>query len=147
MLYLLDTDILIFVLRGLKSPARQRTRRDKAKAIVGRCRAAQDRGDNVGLSAITVTELEFGAQKSGRYETEIAAVRKLLTPFELFDYDGLSCPPHYGRIRHDLDRSGHPIGAMDLLIAAHAMTLGATLVTNNLSHFRHIAGLKTMQWG
>lgn len=146
MLYVLDTDTVIFVLRGLKAPARQRSRRDKAMAVVGRCRAAQARGDTVGLSAITVSELEFGAHGSSAYENEISAVRRLLTPFEIFDYDGVTCPPHYGRVRHELEKTGHPIGAMDLLIAAHALALSATLVTNNLSHFRPITGLRVTQW-
>ena len=50
--------------------------------MVARCRAAQAKGDVVGLSAITVSELEFGAYKSGDYDTEIVAVRKILTPFK-----------------------------------------------------------------
>jgi tRNA(fMet)-specific endonuclease VapC len=145
-LFLLDNDTVIFMLRGLKAPPRQRARRDKALAIVARCRAAQAHGDIVGLSAITVSELEFGASKGGDYDTEIAAVRKLLTPFEVFDYDGIGCPPHYGRVRRELEQAGHPIGAMDLLIAAHALALGATLVTNNLGHFRRISGLAVTQW-
>ncbi len=146
MLYILDTDMVIFMLRGLKVPARQRTRREKALALVARCREAQSKGDVVGLSAITVSELEFGAYKSGDYDTEILAVRKILTPFEVFDYDGASCPAHYGRIRHELEQGGHVIGAMDLLIAAHALALTATLVTNNLAHFQRISGLSVMRW-
>ncbi len=81
-LYVLDTDMVIFMLRGLKVPARQRTRREKALSLVARCRAAQAKGDVVGLSAITLSELEFGAYKSGDYDTEIVAVRKILTPFD-----------------------------------------------------------------
>jgi tRNA(fMet)-specific endonuclease VapC len=147
MLFRLDTDPVIFRRRGLKAAARQRSRRDKALALVARCRAAQARGDTVGLSAITVSELEFGAFRSADYDAEIAAVRKLLTPFEILDYDGVTCPPHYGRVRHERDQAGHPIGAMDLLIAAHAFALGATLVTNNVGHFRRMAGLRVVQWG
>src|SRR5208283_4342462 len=105
-LYVLDTDMVIFMLRGLKVPARQRARREKALSLVAHCRAAQARGDVVGLSAITVSELEFGAYKSGDYDTEIVAVRKILTPFEVFDYDGTTCPTHYGRIRHELEQDG-----------------------------------------
>jgi tRNA(fMet)-specific endonuclease VapC len=146
MLFMLDTDTIIAMLRGLKAPARQRARRDKALAVVARCRAAQAQGDIVGLSAVTVSELEFGAYNSGDYETEIAAVHKLLTPFEIFDYDGVACPPHYGRVRHELEQAGHPIGAMDLLIAAHALAMAATLVTGNLGHFRRISALAVTQW-
>ena len=86
---------------------------------MARCRDAQAKGDVVGLSAITVSELEFGAYNSGDYDTEIVAVRKILTPFEVFEYDGTICPTHYGRIRHELEQAGQAIGAMDLLIAAH----------------------------
>jgi tRNA(fMet)-specific endonuclease VapC len=143
---MLDTDTVIFMLRGLKAPARQRTRRDKALALVARCREAQAKGDVVGLSAITVSELEFGAYNSGAYDTEIAAVRKLLTPFEILDYDGATCPPHYGRVRHELEQAGQTIGAMDLLIAAHALALAATLVTNNLAHFQRVSGLSVTRW-
>jgi len=145
-LYILDTDMVIFMLRGLKAPARQRTRRDTALAVVARCREAQAKGDVVALSAVTVSELEFGAYNSGNYDTEIVAVRKILTPFEVFDYDGATCPPHYGRIRHELEQAGQAIGAMDLLIAAHALALAATLVTNNLAHFQRIAGLSVRRW-
>jgi tRNA(fMet)-specific endonuclease VapC len=142
----LDTDMVIFMLRGLKAPRRQRARRDKALALLARCREAQAAGDVVGLSAITVSELEFGAYNSGDYDTEIAAVRKILTPFEVFDYDGATCPAHYGRIRHELEQAGQAIGAMDLLIAAHVLALGGTLVTNNLAHFQRISGLSVTRW-
>ena len=143
---MLDTDTVIFMLRGLKAPPRQRARRDKALALVGRCREAQAKGDSVGLSAITVSELEFGACKSADYDAEIVAVRKLLAPFDILDYDGATCPPHYGRVRHELERTGQAIGAMDLLIAAHALALAATLVTNNLQHFRRVSGLSVTSW-
>lgn len=146
MLYMLDSDTVIFMLRGLKAPARQKARRDRALALVARCQAAQGNGDVVALSAITVSELEFGAYNSADYESEIAAVRKLLAPFEILDYDAASCPSYYGRVRHELEQAGQPIGAMDLLIAAHALAAGATLVTNNIAHFRRVSGLSVVRW-
>jgi tRNA(fMet)-specific endonuclease VapC len=145
MIYLLDTDILVFMLRGLK-PARRPAQRQQAQDLVERCRRTQAQGDSVGLSAVTVSELEFGARNSGRYETEITAVHKVLSPFEIYDYDAVSCPSHYGRIRHELETQGVTIGAMDLLIAAHAVALGATLVSNNLAHFSRVEGLPTANW-
>jgi tRNA(fMet)-specific endonuclease VapC len=145
-LYVLDTDLVIFMLRGLKPSTRQRARRERALALVARCREAQAKGDVIGLSAITVSELEFGAHNSGDYEAEIVAVQKILTPFEVYDYDGATCPAIYGRIRHELERAGQAIGAMDLLIAAHAFALTATLVTNNLAHFQRIFGLSVTRW-
>lgn len=145
MIYLLDTDILIFMIRGLKS-GRRPADRQRALKLVDRCRQTQTAGDSVGLTAVTVSELEFGARKGGRYELEIAAVRKVLTPFDVYTYDAVSCPPHYGRIRHDLEKKGLIIGSMDLLIAAHAVALDATLVSNNRAHFSRVVGLKTTDW-
>ena len=145
MIFLLDTDTLIFMVRGLK-PNRRAAQRQRAQKLLDRCRQAQAEGDTVALSAVTVSELEFGAQNSADYVAEIAAVRKVLTPFEIYDYDAVSCPAHYGRIRHELDGKGQTIGSMDLLIAAHALALDASLVTNNLAHFSRVPGLKTVNW-
>ena len=60
--------------------------------------------------------------------------------------DAIVCPSHYGRIRHELETEGVTIGSMDLLIAAHALALDATLVSNNLAHFSRVRGLKTVNW-
>jgi tRNA(fMet)-specific endonuclease VapC len=145
MIHLLDTDMVIYMIRGLK-PSRRQAGRQRAQELVDRCKQAQAAGDAIGLSAITVSELEFGARQSDGYEDEIAAVQKVLTPFEIYDYDTVFCPPHYGRIRHELETKGITIGSMDLLIAAHALALDATLVSNNLAHFSRIEGLKTANW-
>ena len=137
--------MLIFMVRGLNS-AKRPAQRKRAEELVGRCRELQSTGDTVGLSAASISELEFGARLSADYESEMAAVRKVLTPFDTYDYDAVSCPPHYGRIRHDLASKGVTIDSMDLLIAAHALALDATLVSNNLAHFARVAGLKTANW-
>lgn len=146
MIYLLDTDTLIFMIRGLKASQRQRAQRERATKLVEHCRQAQRDGHEVGVSAITVSELEYGAQNSSAYELEIAAVQKILLPFQVYDYEAVRCPPHYGRIRQELEQRGETIGAMDLLIAAQALSLQATLVTNNVTHFRRISGLKVVNW-
>src|SRR5271168_5134756 len=115
MIYLLDTDTLIYMIRGLKTAARRQAR-DHARALVERCRQVQNEGHSVGVSAVTVSELEFGAWKSGRYEQESAAIAKILAPFEIFDYAAARSASHYGHIRHELEQAGQSIGAMDLLI-------------------------------
>ncbi len=145
MIYLLDTDTLVYMIRGLKTSARRQVR-ERARELVEHCRQAQADGHAVGVSAITVSELEFGARKSGRYEEESAALAKLLTPFEVYDFDAVNCAAHYGNVRNELEQAGQNIGAMDLLIAAHALGLGATLVTNNLAHFRRVPGLTVTEW-
>jgi tRNA(fMet)-specific endonuclease VapC len=144
-IYLLDTDILIFTIRGLKRHRRP-VERKLALAVVERCRAALQNGHQVGISAITVSELEFGARKSSDYDAEIAIFRLILAPFAEFSFDAVTCPNHYGRIRFELESTGKPVGAMDLLIAAHACALEATLVTNNTSHFSRVSGLRTENW-
>ena len=144
MTYLLDTDTFVFLIRGLKSarrPARQR-----AELLARKCQKVWSGGDTVGLSAITVSELELGARRSGKYEAEMAAYRKAVAPFTFYEYDAVLCPPPYGRIRQELESKGITIGAMDLLIAAHALALDATLVSNNVAHFSRVSGLKTENW-
>ena len=150
MIYLLDTDTLIYMVRGLKAAAptdeRQRERLEKAGRILSHCRARQAAGDAVGLSAITIAELEYGARHSGDYPKEISAVRKILAPFASYDFDATACAAHYGEVRQMLETAGLSIGAMDLLIASHAKALAATLVTNNTSHFSRVAGLRHENW-
>ncbi len=145
MIYLFDTDLLIFMVRGLKAANRRVRNRRQAAILLDQCRKAQGAGDSVGLSAVTVSELEFGARKSGN-DDEIAAVRKVLTPFDLYGYDAVSCPQHYGRLRHELEAKGQTIGSMDMLIAAHALALNAALVTANDAHFSRVAGLRVINW-
>ena len=150
MIYLLDTDTLIFMVRGLKVAApkneQQRERLRLAGKIAAHCRRQQSLGEGVGLSAITVAELEFGAHHSGDYETEITAVRKILMPFSGYEFDATLCAESYGIVRHALEAAGKTIGAMDLLIAGHALALSATLVTNNTAHFSRVPGLKCANW-
>jgi tRNA(fMet)-specific endonuclease VapC len=69
-----------------------------------------------------------------------------LAPFQIYDYDEVDCPAHYGRVRYELETLGQTIGSMDLLIAAHALSLDATLVTNNPAHFERVSGLKVANW-
>jgi len=146
MIYLFDTDLLIFMIRGLKATTRRARQRQQAAGLMDRCREAQAAGNSVGLSAVTVSELEFGARRSGKYEDEITAVWKVLTPFDLYDYDAVACPEHYGRVRHELESQGQTIGSMDMLIAAHALALQGAVVTNNAAHFARVEGLKVVNW-
>ncbi len=149
MIYLLDTDIMIFLIRGLKTKRRTKhhlAMRQQARQLVERCKQAQSTGDSVGVSAITVSELEYGAQRSNRYEAETEAVRKILLPFDLYDYDAVECAERYGRIRYEIEAAGVTIGALDLLIAAHALGLNAILVTNDERYFRRVSNLTVENW-
>lgn len=98
----------------------------------------------VGISSITGAELCFGVSKSGSARNQ-RALDKFLAPLELrpFDDDAMR---QYGNLRAELEARGTPIGAMDLLIAAHALALGSVLVTNNLREFQRVPGLELENW-
>jgi len=131
MKYLLDTDICIDMIR--KKPAN--VLRKLITVAIG----------DVGISSITVAELQFGVQKSQRPAQNARALEQFLLPLAIvgFDYDAAVV---YGRIRAHLARAGAPIGALDTLIAAHALSNNAILVTNNVGEFSRIAGLTVESW-
>src|SRR5688500_4472923 len=120
--------------------------RQKAMRLEETCKRALAEGNVVGLSAITVSELEFGARHGGRYESEMTLIRRLITPFHRYDFDAIVCPEHYGQVRDHLERGGIVIGALDMLIVSHALALDATLVSNNVAHFSRVSGLRTVNW-
>lgn len=103
-------------------------------------------GATIYISKVTVCELEFGAQKTSDPVRERRALYKILAPFDLVDGDAVNLPRHYGEVRRDLERVGQPIGAMDIMIAAHARALSATLVSNNVQKFTKVTGLNVVNW-
>ena len=131
MKYLLDTNICIYVIK--KSP--QKVFAKFRQLSVG----------DVGLSVITYAELEYGVARSSDPARNRIALSEFLAPLELLDFP-IQVAPLYGTLRTALVRSGRMIGPLDLLIAAHALHLGATLVTNNLKEFSRIPDLKIDHW-
>jgi len=126
---MLDTDISSYIIR--KRPASLLERFQKnAEALC--------------VSVVTAAELQFGAEKAGRPALK-TLVNEYLDRLPILDWtQGIVAD--YARIRTALERAGKPIGNMDLLIAAHAVTEGSTLVTNNLRHFEHVPRLKFEVW-
>jgi tRNA(fMet)-specific endonuclease VapC len=129
--YLLDTNIVSLALRG------------RSASIVSRLQA-QPRA-KVAVSVITEMELRFGLAKHPDSSRLKGAVDAFL---EVVRVDAL---PHniaavYGSLRTDLERRGRPIGALDTIIAAHAVAVGAVLVTNNGREFGRVAGLRVEDW-
>jgi tRNA(fMet)-specific endonuclease VapC len=100
---------------------------------------------HIGTSSITVAELDYGVSKSRHATKNRAALAQFLSPLEVasFDRDAAAA---YGRLRATLEQKGSPIGSMDLLIAAHALSLGVHLVTNNAREFRRVPGLRVENW-
>jgi len=131
MRYLLDTDICIYIIKR------------KPERVLARL-LRTSRGD-VGISAITLSELQYGVERSDRREQNRMALGAFIAPLEVLPYDR-SVADHYGKIRAQLDMVGKPVGALDLLIAAHALTCGLVLVTNNEREFRRVPSLKVENW-
>jgi tRNA(fMet)-specific endonuclease VapC len=100
---------------------------------------------DVGISAITYCELQFGVAKSSRPVENQLALAEFLSPLEVLAYPPAAAVP-FGNIRAHLERKGMPIGNYDLLIAAHALHEGLTLVTNNTKEFKRVPGLKVENW-
>jgi tRNA(fMet)-specific endonuclease VapC len=129
--YLLDTNICIYIIKR------------KPESILAKLGSILP--GEIGISMITVAELKYGASKSENPEKNFSALEKFLIPINLFDF-GYSASKEYGIIRSELEKVGLPIGPLDTLIAAHAISLNHILVTNNEREFRRVARLKVENW-
>ncbi len=96
------------------------------------------------ISAITVAELRYGAEKRQSKKLH-SLIDRFLTPFTVAPF-GEAEATRYGELYAALERKGTPIGELDTQIAAHALTLGVILVTNNERHFSQVAGLQLEDW-
>ena len=131
MRYMLDTNMCIYVIK--KKPPR----------VLERFKTFQIA--EIGISTITLSELEYGVAKSTRKEQNREALIEFLAPLEILSFDE-KASRHYGEIRAFLEREGIPIGSLDLLIAAHARSLMLPLVTNDTRAFKRIPGLQIENW-
>ncbi len=131
MKYMLDTNICIYLIK--RKP--QQVLAKFQKHTVG----------DIGISSITVAELQYGVAKSQRQQQNQAALDLFLAPLEIVDFDPTAAR-QYGRIRAELEQLGTPIGAYDLLIAGHAQSLAVTLITNNIREFARVPELKVENW-
>ena len=100
---------------------------------------------DIGISTVTLAELHYGAAKSQFPERNQQALEAFILPLEVVPFDAVAAAA-YGPIRATLERQGMLIGAMDMLIAAHALSLRATLVTNNTNEFTRVQGLRLENW-
>lgn len=129
--YMLDTNICIYIIRSKPGNVLKRLQ--------------QHLLSDIGISSITLSELEYGAAKSLRPQQNKLALAQFLAPIEILPYDD-EAAQRYGNIRADLERKGTPIGSLDLLIAAHALSLDCVLITNNEAEFRRVEGLTVENW-
>jgi tRNA(fMet)-specific endonuclease VapC len=131
MKYLLDTNICIYIIK--RKPPEVRDRFNTHRPL------------DIGVSAITVAELEYGAYRSQQIEANRAALQQFLLPLEILAFD-LAATQAYGQLRALLSRQGSIIGAMDMLIAAQAIARNLILVTNNTDEFQRIPELRLENW-
>jgi tRNA(fMet)-specific endonuclease VapC len=100
---------------------------------------------DIGISSITLSELRYGVAKSTHKDKNAEALDEFITPLEVVSFDEEAAHV-YGDIRATLEKTGTPIGSMDMLIAAHAASLGIPLVTNNTRGFVRIPALNIIDW-
>jgi tRNA(fMet)-specific endonuclease VapC len=131
MLYMLGTDIASYIMKRSNQQALARLQTVPISAVC--------------ISVIAKSELMFGIELSPRRQKNVEALTEFLRYCQVLDFPAAAAAD-YGQIRADLQRRGTPIGANDLLIAAHARSLGLTLVTDNTREFSRVQGLKIENW-
>ena len=131
MLYMLDTNICSYIIRN-----RPQSIKEKLQEV--------EQNHTVALSSIVVSELLYGATKKDSPKL-MRIVSAFIDNFIIYDYSKISAQS-YGNIRTDLEKKGKIIGANDLLIASHALSLGAILVTNNTREFKRVEKLVLEDW-
>jgi tRNA(fMet)-specific endonuclease VapC len=127
---LLDTNVISELMRNPRGKAAKRI------AKIGE--------DNICTSIIVAAELRYGCAKKGS-ERLLKSVEDLLAEIDVLPFES-PADAEYGNIRSELEKAGKPIGANELLIAAHAKVVDATVVTANIDEFKRVRGLKVENW-
>jgi tRNA(fMet)-specific endonuclease VapC len=130
-LYILDTDTCAFILRRSSDALLE-----KIQEVPIRQQA---------ISAITLAELLYGVQVSTKKKANQAAVDALTRHLAVIEFSR-DAAAHYAEVRAELKKKGTMIGSNDLLIASHARSLGAVVVTNNTKDFARVKGLRIENW-
>jgi tRNA(fMet)-specific endonuclease VapC len=128
--YLLDTNIVIYVLK-----------RRPIKVL----EAFNKNANRMAISSITLSELMYGAEKSANIDKNLEAVEDFVSHLDVLPYDA-KASQQYGQIKSGLEKRGELIGENDIHIAAHAISQGFILVTNNLKEFKRVPNLALENW-
>lgn len=128
--HMLDTNICIYVMRD-----RHPIPRARFLALEGK----------LSVSSVTVGELAYGAEKSGRPKQNLEELDMFLSQVRVIDFDEMAAR-HYGQLRSELERAGTRCGPYDTQIGAHARSRGLIIVTNNRREFDRMPGLRVENW-
>ncbi len=131
MVFMLDTNICIYIIKRKPSHVLDRFKKTEISEIT--------------ISSITLSELLYGVSKSSKPEQNLMALTQFVAPLEILPY-GDEAAKYYGDLRAHLEKQGNPIGSLDMLIAAHALSISGTLVTNNEKEFNRVPNLKIANW-
>ena len=131
MRYILDTNTIIYYIKGRYPALDLKLRHTPAQSVF--------------IPSIVKAEIEFGAVKSRDYRKTIELYNRFFEAFTIVPFDE-KMTADYGRTRADLERRGEVIGPNDLIIAATALSMEATLVTRNIAEFRRVEGLQVEDW-
>lgn len=131
MTYMLDTNICIYIMKN------------KPEKVLRRFKEELNNG--IGISSITLAELEYGMKHSSNPAQNERALLRFLVPLSVLPF-GAGAASEYGAIRTFLQNNGTPIGPLDMLIAAHAKSEGLVMVTNNVREFERVPGLEIENW-
>lgn len=131
MRYMLDTNICIYAIKH------------KPEKVFQKLQTVDPQ--DVCVSSVTYAELVHGVEKSAAVEKNRLALSMLLANIEILDFD-VDAADCYGMIRADLEKKGTPIGPLDMMIAGHAISMGYTVVTNNVKEFSRVPDLKIENW-
>ena len=128
---MLDTNICSYVLRSRPPSVKARVDEAGPGALT--------------VSTVVLAELLFGAARHPKAAAIRREIGDLVSRLTVIPWDEAAAE-HYGRLRAALEQAGTPLGAMDMMIAAHALSLGATLVSNDVRHFDRVEGLLVANW-
>ncbi len=132
MKYMLDTNMCIYIIN--RRPAKVLRKFERYPVY------------DFGISSITHAELQYGVEKSEYKTTNQAALDEFLLPLTILPFQGKRMVACYGEIRTALESKGQTIGPLDMLIAAHALGLELTIISNNIKEFARIPNLKCENW-
>jgi len=128
--YMLDTNIVIYTIKNRPSQVRELFKQHEGQMCI---------------SAITLGELIFGAERSSQIERNLDDINGLVARMDVAPFDE-HASEHFGQLRAELYKIGQPIGPYDMMIAGHARAMGLILVTNNMKEFERVPGLRLENW-